>query len=92
MPKVDASAGDGGCSRGVCVCCVYGLAFGIGEVGLGEAGALVLCCGNGPVEESILLLGKEVQDVAGMVLAQLSAAAARLGGGGGNVVRGSGDN
>jgi hypothetical protein len=74
------------------VCCVYGLAPGVGEVCLGEAGALVLCCGNCPVEESIPLLGKEVQDVAGMVLAQLSAAAARLGGGGGNVVRGSGDN
>ena len=50
----------------------------------------MLCCGNGPVEESILLLGKEEQDVAGMALAQLSAAAARLGGGGGNVVGGGG--
>jgi hypothetical protein len=74
------------------VCCVYGLAFGIGEVGLGEAGALVLCCGDGPVEESILLLGKEVQDVACMALAQLAAAAARHSGGGGIFVRGSGGN
>ena len=50
----------------------------------------MLCCGNGPVEESILLLGKEVHDVAGMALAQLSVAAARLGGGGGIVVGGGG--
>jgi hypothetical protein len=70
------------------VCCIYGLAPGVGEVFLGEAGALMFCRGNGLVEESILLLGKEVQDVAGMALAQLSAAAARLGGGGGIVVGG----
>jgi len=69
VPKGDASVGEGGCSIGVGVCCVDGLASGVGEVGLGEASALVLCCGNGPVEESILLLSQEVQDVACMALA-----------------------